>query len=274
MAPRADLLGEILARKAEEVAGLASAKARAELEARARDLPPARGFLEAIARDSKDGVGNAVVAEIKRASPSGGELRGGEGFSPCDIARDFEAHGASALSVLTDAEYFHGSARDLAEARGGCALPVLRKDFMVDRYQILESRCMGADAVLLIAAALADSRLEEFAGLAGELGLDVLVEIHDAEDLERVLGLSPDLYRLLGVNNRNLRTLETDLQTTLALRTALPAHCVVMSESGIRTREDVLLLKRHNVHAFLVGETLMRAARPGEKLQELFAPPR
>lgn len=260
-----DLLSEILARKAEEIAQRSVAWPLAELRAQMADVGAPRGFIAAIERDISHGRA-AVIAELKKASPSAGLLR--TEFVPREIARDFAEHGATCLSVLTDTTYFHGRTQDITEVRNACRLPVLRKDFILDPYQIFETRCIGADAVLLIAAALDDPTLLELTELAHSLGLDVLLEVHDAHELTRALATS---CRLIGINNRNLRTFETHLETTLTLCDSLPQHCILVTESGVREREDVLLLQQHHVHAFLVGETLMRALHPGEKLKQLFA---
>ena len=237
---------------------------RAAIAQRESAGDPARGFAAAIARDLAAGRA-AVIAEIKRASPSRGVIRAD--FDAARLARDYADHGATALSVLTDSAFFQGANRDLVEARAACALPVLRKDFVIDAYQLFESRALGADAVLLIAAALDDSRLQRLAELAAELQLDALVEVHDAAELARALRLPA---KLIGINNRNLRTFETRLDTTLELLDAIPDDRIVVTESGIAARADVARMRAAGVHAFLVGESLMRAPRPGEKLQELF----
>ena len=263
----ADILSQILATKAAEVARRAAARPLAELRAavpvqEASDAP--RGFINAIEAALDDGY-PAVIAEIKKASPSKGVMRAD--FDPADIARDYAEHGATCLSVLTDTTYFQGRDRDLTDARAACALPVIRKDFIIDPYQVFEARLIGADAVLLIVAALGDPTLRELAELAHALGLDVLVEVHDRDELERALALP---CRLLGVNNRNLRTFETSLDTTLALLDSIPKDRIVVTESGVRRRGDVALMRRHDVHAFLVGEAFMRAQQPGEALRALF----
>ena len=258
------ILGEILAAKAREVTRRAAARPLAELRAAIDGLAPPRGFIDAIERDL--GAGRpAVIAEMKKASPSAGVLRAD--FDPAAIARSFAEHGATCLSVLTDETYFHGHNRDLAEARNACALPVLRKDFIVDPYQVFEARVIGADAVLLIVAALGDPALPELAELAHALDMDVLVEAHDDKDLERALALP---CRLIGINNRNLQTFQTSLDTSVALRASIPENRIAVTESGIHTRNDVARLRQHDVHAFLVGEAFMRAQQPGEKLKELF----
>ena len=211
----------------------------------------------------------AVIAEVKKASPSKGLLR--EDFIPADIAQSYafgDGHtSAACLSVLTDQQYFQGSTDYLKQARASCDLPVLRKDFMVDVFQIYESRAMGADCILLIAACLNDAQMADFETVAQALGMAVLVEVHDAQELERALKLKTPL---LGVNNRNLRTFEVSLDTTLSLMAELPPQKLLITESGIATREDVLRLRQAGVHAFLVGEAFMRAPEPGQALAELF----
>ena len=209
----------------------------------------------------------AVIAEIKKASPSKGVIRAD--FRPAEIAADYAAHGATCLSVLTDRQFFQGAPEFLQAARVACGLPVLRKDFLVDPYQIVEARAMGADAILLIAAALDLATMQAFEATADELGLGVLVEVHDGDELERALQLKTPL---IGINNRNLRTFDVSLQTTLDLLPRVPAGRVVVAESGVLTSEDVAVLRDHQVHAFLVGEAFMRAPQPGEALARLFAP--
>jgi indole-3-glycerol phosphate synthase len=206
-----------------------------------------------------------VVAEIKRASPSKGLLR--EAFDPAAIARSYEAGGAACMSVLTDKEFFQGAPEHLAAARSACGLPVLRKDFLIDPYQVYESRALGADCVLLIAACLKDREMRELEKLARGVGMAVLVEVHDEPELERALRLETPL---LGINNRNLSTFETRLETTLELLPRVPADRLVITESGILSRADVALMRSHGVHAFLVGEAFMRAKDPGAALAELF----
>lgn len=260
-----DVLKRILARKAEEVAlrsqrlDLHSLSKQVEQEA-----PPLRGFAQALQRRIAAGEA-AVIAEVKKASPSKGLLR--EDFDPVQIARSYQAGGAACLSVLTDEDFFQGSDRYLVQARGACELPVLRKDFVIDAYQVYEARMMGADCILLIVSALGDALLRELYLLARELGLDVLVEVHDEAELERALALEP---QLLGINNRNLRSFETDIGTTLRLKQRAPAEALLVTESGIATREEVELMRQNGVHAFLVGESFMRAAEPGDKLKQLF----
>jgi indole-3-glycerol phosphate synthase len=260
-----DILQKILARKAEEVAARAAYVSLSRLREQAAVADAPRGFIAALER--KIAAGQAgVIAEIKKASPSRGVLR--EHFDPPAIARSYAQGGAACLSVLTDIDFFQGADDFLKQARAACALPVLRKDFMIDPYQVYEARALGADCILLIVAALEDARMAALAGVAAELGMDVLVEVHDAAELERALTLP---CRMIGINNRNLRTFETRLDTTLDLMRNIPADRLVVTESGIHTREDVALMRRHDVHAFLVGEAFMKADDPGRKLAELFS---
>ncbi len=261
-----DILLRILRRKAEEIE---ERRSKTDLEAiieRCETAPAPRGFADAI--QNHIGAGEAaVIAEIKKASPSKGIIR--ESFDPAEIARSYEKGGATCLSVLTDRDFFQGADEYLQQARAACSLPVLRKDFIIDPYQIHESRALGADCILLIVAALSDIQLTEFSDLAHELRMDVLVEVHNREELERVLALG---LRLLGINNRNLRTFETSLHTTLELLPLIPPPHIVVTESAIHTSEDVSLMRSKGVHAFLVGEAFMKAGEPGEKLSELFKP--
>lgn len=259
------ILDTILARKHAEVAERAARLPLADLQARLTSAPPVRGFADALAARIASGQ-PGVIAEVKKASPSKGVIRAD--FDPAAIARSYAAAGAACLSVLTDIDFFQGSDTYLQQARAACGLPVLRKDFVIDPYQIYEARVLGADCVLLIAAALDDTRLSEFAFLAAELGMDVLVEVHDLDELERAL---PVPARLLGINNRNLKTFEVSLQTTLDLKAAVPADRLLVTESGILTRADVACMREAGVHAFLVGEAFMRQPDPGAALQELFA---
>ncbi|RMD69803.1 MAG: indole-3-glycerol phosphate synthase TrpC [Gammaproteobacteria bacterium] len=264
MSQTPDILKNILRHKALEVAERAGALPLRELRARVESAPPPRGFEKALRTRISRGE-PAVIAEVKKASPSKGVLR--EDFDPEAIARSYREGGAACLSVLTDEAFFQGAPDYLTRARATSGLPVLRKDFIVDAYQVFEARALGADAILLIVAALGDAQLLEFTELATQMGMDVLVEVHDAEELERALALRTPL---VGINNRNLRTFETRLATTLDLLAAIPGDRLVVTESGIHTREDVALMRRHGVHAFLVGEAFMRAGEPGEKLRELF----
>jgi indole-3-glycerol phosphate synthase len=264
-----DILKKILAVKAQEVAAAKPAKPLPLLRTEAEQATPSRDFVGAIR--SKIAAGHpAVIAEIKKASPSKGVLR--EDFRPAEIAASYAAHGAACLSVLTDAQFFQGSAEYLMAARAACNLPVLRKDFMVDAYQIYQARAMGADAVLLIAAALSLSQMKEFEALAHSLNMGVLVEVHDAQELEIALQLSTPL---IGINNRNLRTFDVSLQTTLDLLPKILANGklqerIAVTESGIVKPEDVALMRAHDVQTFLVGEAFMRAVDPGKELANLF----
>ena len=261
-----DILGRILARKHEEVATRSARVPLAVLETRIAQAPPLRGFATALAAKIEAGL-PAVIAEVKKASPSKGVIR--PQFDPAAIARSYEAGGAASLSVLTDVDFFQGDDAHLQQARAACTLPVLRKDFVVDPYQVLEARAIGADCILLIVAALDDAQLAELTALAMDLGMDVLVEVHDIDELERALQVPA---RLLGINNRNLRTFEVSLETTLALRDAVPRDRILVSESGIATVGDVVRLRQDGVGAFLVGETFMREDDPGRALQRLFFP--
>ncbi|MCU0754489.1 MAG: indole-3-glycerol phosphate synthase TrpC [Xanthomonadales bacterium] len=260
-----DILARILNRKADEVAERRTRTPLAELRARAADAPPSRGFARSL--ETRVNAGHAaVIAECKRASPSKGLLR--PDYDPAAIAASYAAGGAAALSVLTDIDHFQGADAHLIAARNACALPAIRKDFVIDAWQLAEARVLGADAVLLIAAALPDQRLADFAALAAELGLDVLLEVHDGEELQRALATPA---RLIGINNRSLHTFETRLDTTLSLKDAVPSDRLLVTESGIHSRADVATMRAAGVHAFLVGEAFMRAPDPGAKLAELFA---
>ena len=260
-----DVLKRILARKQEEVAERRERVSLFELKARLSAAPPVRGFADAVQAKLQAGL-PAVIAEVKKASPSKGVIR--PDFDPAAIARSYEAGGAACLSVLTDIDFFQGSDAYLQQARTACSLPVLRKDFVVDAWQLHEARVLGADCVLLIAAALDDVQLAEFAFIADELGMDVLVEVHDLDELERAL---PVPARLLGINNRNLRTFEVSLQNTLDLQASVPLDRVLVTESGIVAPADVALMRGAGVNAFLVGEAFMRQPDPGTALRELFA---
>ncbi|MVF22101.1 indole-3-glycerol phosphate synthase TrpC [Methylocaldum sp. BRCS4] len=260
-----DILQKILARKAEEVTERRLRTPLEDVRRQAQDADAPRGFVRALRTKIEDGAA-AVIAEIKKASPSKGVMR--PDFRPADIARSYADHGAACLSVLTDRDFFQGSEEYLKEARSVCSLPVLRKDFMIDPYQVFEARAIGADCILLIAAALSDAAMRELADVAVDLGMDVLVEVHDASELERALRLD---LPLVGINNRNLRTFETRLDTTLDLLERIPPGRLVVTESGIHTPEDVSLMRRHGVHTFLVGEAFMTAEDPGVRLQALFA---
>jgi indole-3-glycerol phosphate synthase len=259
-----DILKRILAVKAEEIAAARSAKPLESMSAEAHKAGPARDFVGAIRSKIAAGL-PAVIAEIKKASPSKGLLR--PAFDPAEIARSYEKSGAACLSVLTDSQFFQGKLDDLRAARAACSLPVLRKDFMIEPYQVYEARAAGADCILLIAAALDDEVMHELEAVARELGLAVLVEVHDGAELERALGLSTPL---IGINNRNLRTFETSLETTLGMLELVPAERIVITESGILEPEDVQRMRVRHVGGFLVGEAFMRAEEPGRELARLF----
>ena len=260
-----DILQKICAVKEQEVAAARAALSQPDLRAQAEAQPPARDFVGAIR--TKHAAGRAaVIAEVKRASPSKGVIRAD--FHPAEIAASYERAGAACLSVLTDREFFQGAPEYLQAARAACHLPVLRKDFLIDAYQVFEARAMGADAILLIVSALDDALMAELEACALSLGMDVLVEVHDGDELDRALRLKTPL---LGINNRNLRTFEVSLDTTLSLLPQVPAERLLVTESGIATRADVERLRAAGVHAFLVGEAFMRAAEPGEALAQLFA---
>ncbi len=260
-----DLLDKIVAVKRQEVAAAIHRKSLEVVRADAESRVLTRDFVGAMrAKIAADQP--AVIAEIKKASPSKGVLC--EDFIPADIAQTYAEHGAACLSVLTDVQFFQGSIDFLKQARASCQLPVLRKDFIVDAYQVYESRAMGADAILLIAACLDDAQMAEFEAIAHRLDMAVLVEVHDALELARALKLKTPL---LGINNRNLKTFEVSLDTTLALMRDVPANRLLVTESGIVSRDDVLRMGAAGVNAFLVGEAFMRAADPGEALAELFS---
>jgi indole-3-glycerol phosphate synthase len=263
-----DILQRILAHKREDVAARKARVSSAGLRTRCEGAPPPRGFAAAVRTRVAAGK-PAVIAEVKKASPSKGLIRAD--FDPAAIARSYARGGATCLSVLTDVEFFQGSDEYLREAREACALPVLRKDFTIDRYQVEEARAIGADAILLIAAAHDNAALANLHAYARQYGLDVLVEVHDAVDLQRALPLPDPAHTLIGINNRNLRTFETSIETTLLLRPDVPADRLLVTESGIATREEVARLRAAGVDAFLVGETLMRADDPGAALAGLFA---
>ncbi|MGY0557917.1 MULTISPECIES: indole-3-glycerol phosphate synthase TrpC [unclassified Lysobacter] len=261
-----DILQKILARKHEEILQRSQIRALDSVRARAANQPPTRGFVDAIRRKHEAGEA-AVIAEVKKASPSKGLIR--KDFDPAAIARSYEAGGAACLSVLTDVDFFQGSNRYLGEARDACALPVLRKDFIVDPYQVYEARMIGADCILLIVAALEDGPLVEMANLAHELDMDVLVEVHDIDELERALQADCEL---IGVNNRDLRTFEVSLDTSLQLKDMVPPDRTMVTESGIASRDDVARLRGAGIHTFLIGESFMRERDPGAALQRMFAP--
>ncbi|TAM87748.1 MAG: indole-3-glycerol phosphate synthase TrpC [Candidimonas sp.] len=259
-----DILAKIVHTKKAEVVAARQMRSEADMLREARNRKDVRGFVRAIEEKIEQGK-PAVIAELKKASPSRGVIR--EHFNAADIATSYAAHGAACLSVLTDVQYFQGSYDYLRQARAACTLPVLRKDFMIDPYQIIHARALGADCILLIVAVLSPQQLREFESLATELGMDVLVEVHDASELDTALTLHTPL---IGINNRNLRSFETSLDTTLNLLPRIPAGKRVVTESGILTRDDVARLREHSVSAFLVGESFMRAPEPGVALRELF----
>jgi indole-3-glycerol phosphate synthase len=268
---RADILQRILDRKAEEVAERSARVPLDTLRAQLAGAPPTRGFVAAIV--AKRAAGKpAVIAEVKKASPSKGVIR--EDFDPAAIARSYESGGAACLSVLTDIDFFQGADAYLQQARAACALPVLRKDFTVDPYQIVEARVLGADCILLIVSALDDAQLTSLYREAMSIGLDVLVEVHDASELGRALQLQSLGGRLpmIGVNNRSLRTFDVSLATTLSLKYAVPADRILVTESGIGSRDDVDWMLAAGVDVFLVGESFMRDPEPGAALQRLFFP--
>jgi indole-3-glycerol phosphate synthase len=258
------VLKKIIARKYEEIAERRQQRSLAELESLARSADAPRGFVAAIERRITAGD-PAVIAEVKKASPSKGVIRAD--FHPAEIAQSYQQGGAACLSVLTDVDFFQGSDAYLQEARAACALPVLRKDFTVDPYQVVEARAIGADCILLIVSALSDTQLAELNAVAVEQGLDVLIEVHDRSELERALPLG---QRLLGINNRNLHTFETSLEITWELLAHAPESAIVVTESGIHTQEDVAGMRERGVNAFLVGESFMRAPEPGAELRRLF----
>ena len=260
-----DILQKILAVKGEEIAAAQKEKSLAAIRRDAEAMPAPRDFAAALR--SKVAQGNAaIIAEVKKASPSKGVLR--DHFVPADIAKSYAKHGAACLSVLTDRQFFQGATEFLIEARAACELPVLRKDFMVDEYQVYEARAMGADCILLIVAALPLPKMQALEAIAQALGMAVLVEVHDRAELDFALQLKTPL---VGINNRNLRTFATDLNTTLELMRDIPKERHIITESGILAKADVALMREHQVNTFLVGEAFMRADDPGVALQTLFA---
>jgi len=261
-----DILVKILNRKLDEIAERSQKVSLQQLENQVGDADAPRGFVCAI--ENKINAGQAgVIAEIKKASPSKGVMR--ENFIPAEIAASYAEAGAACLSVLTDVDFFQGCDEYLQQARNACELPVIRKDFFIDPYQVIEARVLGADCILLIVAALTDPLMNELSELANHLGMDVLVEVHDEEELERALAIP---NKMIGINNRNLRTFATSLDTTLSMLEKIPDDRLIVTESGIHTPEHVTLMREHNVNAFLVGEAFMVADEPGIKLQELFKP--
>lgn len=264
MTTGSDVLDKIMMHKSQEVEFSKRQRTLADVKARANDTPECLGFVRSLQRSVAAGR-SAVIAEVKKASPSKGVIR--PDFDPASIAESYQKHGASCLSVLTDAEFFQGSAEYFFQAREACTLPLLRKDFMLDDYQVFEAKAMQADCILLIVAALEDGLMQDLAGQAQELGLDVLVEVHNDIELERGLELK---MPMIGINNRNLRNFETSLNSTLDLLSSIPSDVLVVTESGIHTPNDVELMREHGVNSFLVGEAFMRAEQPGEKMAELF----
>ncbi len=263
-AARPDILNKILVRKQQEVETRQGQVSLADLQRQADQASIPRGFVAAL-QSRVDRGQAAVIAEIKKASPSKGIIR--ENFDVVEIAKSYQVGGACCLSVLTDQDFFQGHEDYLVAARAACELPIIRKDFIVDPYQVVEARAIGADCILLIVAALEDEALAELHSQARSLGMDVLVEVHDRDELERALRLD---LELVGINNRDLRTFDTSLDTTIQLLGLIPAGCLVVTESGIHTRDDVARMRQHGVHAFLVGEAFMRKPDPGQGLQELF----
>jgi len=264
MSTGSDVLDKIMAHKAQEVAHAKRQISLADVKAMAGDVPESRGFVDAL-KSSLSNDRSAVIAEVKKASPSKGIIRAD--FKPAQIAESYQKYGASCLSVLTDEEFFKGSAAYFAAAREACTLPMLRKDFMLDDYQVYEAKAMQADCILLIVAALEDRLMQDLAGRAQELDMDVLVEVHNQAELERGLKLE---MSMIGINNRNLRDFSTSLNTTIDLLDSIPDDVVVVTESGIHTEDDIALMREHQVNSFLVGEAFMRAEEPGQRLAELF----
>jgi indole-3-glycerol phosphate synthase len=259
-----DILQKILHTKQEEIAARSTVTSLATLRTQAESADPVRGFVQSM-RNTIAAGNPAIIAEIKKASPSKGVIRAD--FDPPAIAQSYAAAGAACLSVLTDAHYFQGHESYLQAARAACSLPVIRKDFIVDPYQVYEARAIGADCILLIVAALDDAQMADLYAQATGLGMDVLVEVHDREEMQRALRLD---LPMVGVNNRNLRTFATSLQTTLELMADVPENMLLVTESGIHTQADVKLMRDHGIHAFLVGEAFMQADNPGTELQKLF----
>ena len=260
-----DILVKILNRKHEEVAERSVSVSIEDLKQQCADADVVRGFISSIENKINNNQ-SAVIAEIKKASPSKGLLR--ESFEPAEIARSYAEHGAACLSVLTDKDYFQGDEEYLKQARSACDLPVIRKDFIIDPYQVYEARAINADCILLIVSALDDAGLQSLFDLAHELGMDVLMEVHDEREMQRALKTGA---RLIGIYNRNLRTFDTSLDTTLSMLDMVNDSHILVTESGIHTKADVQLMRDNNVHAFLVGEAFMRADNPGKKLAELFS---
>lgn len=264
MSDTPDILKKIVKRKLEEIAERVAQQPLSQLSEQLEQASPCRGFADAIARKISNGKAG-VIAEIKKASPSKGVIR--EDFHPAAIAESYQKGGAACLSVLTDIDFFQGGDDYLKQARAACQLPVIRKDFIIDPYQVTEARTLGADCILLIAACLSDRQLAELNELAHELGMDVLIEVHDRQEMARALQVK---NRLIGVNNRDLRTFKMNLNTTIELLERVPDDRILVTESGIHSADDVALMRAHNINAFLVGEAFMRADEPGEKLSQLF----
>jgi len=265
MSKTPDILKKILDRKVEEIIDATANESLIDLSRRAESALPVRGFISSI--ENKIAAKQAaVIAEIKKASPSKGVMR--ENFVPAQIAKSYEQGGAACLSILTDRDFFQGAPEFLMQAREACNLPVIRKDFIIDPYQVYEARAMNADCILLIVSALGDAMLNELLGLAHHLQMDVLMEVHDREEMQRAIESGA---KLIGVNNRNLRTFDVSLQNTLDMLDMLPDDRILVTESGIHAPQDVKLMRDNNVNCFLVGEAFMRADEPGEKLAELFA---
>jgi len=258
------ILTKIVDRKREEIAERSRSTSLADLKAMVGDIAPARGFVDAM-QAKLDAGESAVIAEIKKASPSKGVLR--ENFQPADIAKSYEQAGAACMSVLTDADFFQGHEEYLKQARAACSLPAIRKDFLVDEYQIYEAKSIGADCVLLIVACLSQQQLADLNGLSHELGMDVLIEVHDGEELDVALTVD---NKLVGINNRNLHNFEVSLNNTYQLLERIPEDRIVVTESGIHTTADVADMRAHQVNSFLVGEAFMRAENPGDELAKLF----
>ncbi|MCW8934161.1 MAG: indole-3-glycerol phosphate synthase TrpC [Gammaproteobacteria bacterium] len=264
MSKSADILQKILQRKAEEITEAVAKESLVDLSKRAENALPVRGFIRSI-EDRITAGQAAVIAEIKKASPSKGVIR--EHFMPAEIAKSYEKGGAACLSILTDRDFFQGATEYLVQAREATSLPVIRKDFIIDPYQVYEARAMNADCILLIVSALGDASLNELLALAHHLQMDVLMEVHDRDEMERAIQSGA---KLIGVNNRNLRTFDVSLQTTLDMLDMLPDDRILVTESGIHMPADVKLMRENNVNCFLVGEAFMRADEPGEKLAALF----
>ena len=260
-----DILQRILLRKQQEIAERTAITPMEDIQVLAADAQPVRGFIKAIEKKLEYDH-PAVIAEIKKASPSKGVLR--EDFNPVEIAQSYAKHGAACLSVLTDADFFQGNEEYLQQARASCKLPVIRKDFIIDPYQVIEARAINADCILLIVAALEEERLNKLLRLAHKLDMDVLMEVHDREEMQIAIDSGA---RLIGINNRNLRTFETRLDTTLDMLDMVPEDRILVTESGIHAAEDVQLMRDNGVHSFLVGEAFMRATDPGKMLASLFA---